>query len=247
MTIRERDERVDRGGEARPRRLPCLSETLAGLFSIAFLTHRGLGSFAVVLLLGGMAFGQHPHSAPPPPAPHYSTPAPRASAQPGGQSNSSGRQNYQNHPPGQQHLNEWMQRNRGLSPQEQVQRLRQEQGFSRLPPQQQQRLTNRLQQLNQMPPEQRQRTLERMENMERLSPDARQQVRGSAAMLGQMPPQRQQAVRQAMRELRNIPPEMRQSELNSPRYAGQLSPQERGIVGSLLTVEPYHAAPLPPR
>jgi len=49
-----------------------------------------------------------------------------------------------------------------------------------------------------------------------------------------------------MRNLRNVPPGLRQSELNSPKYS-QLTPEEHGIVGSLLTVEPYHPpAPPPP-
>ncbi len=180
-----------------------------------------------------------------PQTPHASAPAPHSSAPVHSQSSGSAHPSPPPHPPAQQHLNEWLQRNKGLSPQEQARKLQQEQGFRQLPPPQQQRLTNRLQQLNRMPPDQRQRTLERVENLERLSPQQQQQVRGSAARLGQMPLDRQQAMKEAIRTLRNVPPGLRQSELNSPRYTGQLTPEERGIVGNLLAIEPYHPPPPP--
>ncbi len=199
------------------------------------------GLFVAFFAVGPVPLlAQHPHTAPP--APHESVPShPQAQ----GNHPSQNHPNQQSHPPGQQHLNEWLQHNKGLSQQQQAQKLRQEQGFTHLPPQQQQQLTNRLQQLNRMPAEQRQRTLEMVENMERLSPGQQQQVRGSAARLGQMSPARQQVVKDAMRSLRNVPPDRRLSELASPRY-NQLNPEERGVVGNLLTVEPYHP-PLPPQ
>jgi hypothetical protein len=184
-------------------------------------------------------FGQHSHAA---------APAPHSSSSSGGshpQSSASTHPSNQPHPPGQQHLNEWMQKNSSLPPDEQIKRLHEEPGFNKLTPQQQQSATNHLQQLNQMTPQQRQRRLEMVENMERLSPQQQQQVRGSARMLSQMPPDRQQAVKDAMRSLRNVPPGQRQSELNSPKYS-QLTPQEHGIVGNLLTVEPYHPPTPPP-
>ncbi len=197
-----------------------------------------------LLALAIGAFGSHAllgqHSHPSAPAPHASSSG--GSSHPQGSAST----HPSNHPPGQQHLNEWMQKNGSLSSDEQVKRLHEEPGFNKLTPQQQQSVTNRLQQLNRMPPEQRQRTLERVENMERLSPQQQQQVRGSARMYSQMPPDRQQAVKDAMRNLRNVPPGQRQSELNSPKYS-QLTPQERGVVGNLLTVEPYHPPAPPPQ
>jgi hypothetical protein len=209
----------------------------------------------LVMLMTGMAtsaslFAQHGHSSPPP-APHFSAP-PRAPApRPLGGNRPSGpaipRGGAPSHPLGEAHLGEWLQRNKGLSTEEQTRRLRQEPGFNHLTPEQQQNVTNRLRQLDQMPPQQRQRVLERVENMERLSPAQQQQVRGSARQLAQLPPGRQQAVKDAIRNLRDVPPGLRQSELNSPRYSGQLSPDERGIVGNLLSVEPYHPAPPPQR
>ena len=190
---------------------------------------------AILLCLSVTAAGQRPHSAPPPqhpaPAPHYSA-APRPNPQPKA---------------GQQHLGEWLQRNQGLSPQEQRRALEREPGFSRLPPQQQQRLSNRLDQLNGMPPSQRERTVERIENMERLSPQKKQEVRSSAQSLAQMPADRQQAMKKAIRDLRDVPTGLRQSELNSPRYTSQFSPDERNVLGNLLSVEPYHPQPPPPR
>jgi hypothetical protein len=196
-------------------------------------------------------FAQHssapaPHvSAPPAPQPHASPPASHGPSEPHPQKPGPAYPNSQPHPPGQQHLDEWMKKNNGLPPDQQVKRLQQEPGYGRLTPQQQQKVTNRLEQLNGMPPQLRQRYLERIENMERLSPQQQQQVRGSARMLGQMAPERQQAVKDAMRGLLNVPPGQRQAELNSSKYSN-LSPEERGIAGNLLSVEPYHP-PSPPQ
>ncbi len=187
-------------------------------------------------------FGQHPTPASPP-----RITAPRAAPSPHPPAAGPAHPTPQPRPPGQQHLNEWMQRNQGLTAQEQVNRLHQEPGFNRLTPQQQDKVTDRLKQLRQMPPEQRQRYLERVENMERLSPPQQAQVRGSARTLGQLPPDRQQVVKEAIRNLRNVPPGLRQTELNSPGYVHQLTPQERGIAQSLLSVESYHPPPPPPR
>ncbi len=194
-------------------------------FGIAVLV-----SLATIPACGHSQAQTHPKASPP--SPHVSS----SSAHPP----SAG------HVSGGPHLSEWMRQNQGLSPQEQSRKLQQEPGFKQLPPEKQQQLTNRLQELNRMPPEQRQRTLERVENMERLPVERQQQIRASAARLGSLPPERQTAVRDAMQGLRNVPPGLRQSELNSQRY-GQLSPEERGIVGDLLSVEPYHPPPPPPR
>ena len=201
--------------------------------------------FAV--LFSGMTtsglLGQSQHSSPPPP-PHVSS---QGSHPLSASHSSAGHQtNSQNHAPGQEHLGEWMKKNQGLTPDQQIEKLQRERGFNQLTPQQQQGVTNRLRQLDQMPPQQRQRVLERVENMEHLSPQQQEQVRASARTLGQMPADRQQAVKDAIRNLRNVPPGLRESELNS-KYGSQLTPQERGIVGNLLSVESYHPPPPPPR
>jgi hypothetical protein len=202
-----------------------------------------LAAFASVLSLSanavaarGYNHGQPQHSQPAhgAPSPH-SAPAPRG---PSGNSN----RNTTN----EDHLKEWLQKNKGLSTDEQVKKLQQEQGFNRLTPQQQQSVTNHLRELNQMQPARQQRTLDRMENLERLPPQQQEQVRASARSLGQMPPARQQAVKDAIRQLRNVPPGLRQSELNS-KYGSQLSPDERGVVSNLLSIESYHPPPPPPR
>jgi hypothetical protein len=213
----------------------------------------GLAMFAVLLFAAVDLSAQNAHH--PESKPKAQHPAPQ------GQPHSSGQPHYsapphtsappshypsQPKPPGELHLNEWMRQNQGLSPQEQSRKLREEPGFKQLPPQQQQQLTNRLQDLNRKPPDERERTLQRVENMERLPPERQQQIRASAARLDQLPPERQTAVRDAMRSLRNVPPGLRQSELNSQKY-GQMSPEERGIVGNLLSVEPYRPPPPPPR
>lgn len=141
--------------------------------------------------------------------------------------------------PGGQHLPSWLANHQGESLLEQQQSLRQERGFNRLPAPQQQRLMNHLQQLDSMPPQQRQRTLSRIENMERLSPEKRQEVRSAAQQMGRLTPDRQQSLRQAFRELRDVPPGERQQLLHSPAYRSRFSDGERGILGNLLSVEPY--------
>jgi hypothetical protein len=233
---------------------PCLdrSPNCAGMLCKARVKapSKSLTSFPVdfgrlllaVVTIGFAAGGlmAQSHSSPPP-APHSAAPHPSSAPHPSGSHPPSNQ-----HPPSGQHLGEWLQKNQGLSSDEQVKKLQQEQGFNKLTPQQQQSATNRLRQLNQMPPDQRQRVLDRVENMERLSPQQQEQVRGSARQLGQMPPDRQQAVKDAIRNLRNVPPGLRQSELNS-KYGSQLSPEERGVVGNLLSVESYHPPPPPPR
>lgn len=229
---------------------PCLDYTpdSAGMPWTAFHYVRiALNRLLFAVVVSGLvptgSLAQSKHESPPP-SPHNSAPAPHP---PSASHSSTGHPaNGQSHPPGQEHLGEWLQKNQGLTADQQIEKLQHEQGFSRLTPQQQQNATNRLRQLNQMPPEQRQHRLEQVENMERLSPQKQEQVRASARELGQMPPDRQQVVKGAIRNLRNVPPGLRESELNS-KYGSQLSPQERGVVGNLLSVESYHPPPPPPR
>jgi hypothetical protein len=258
MTFRETSRKTGLSGELhRP------DSTLCGKIGVPaqraffstplFSTSRAVG-LAFVLTFGlstGRVFAQHGHSsAPHASAPHESAPHPSGQHPSGSshlqQSNAYGHPNSGSHAASQQHLPDWIQKNQGLSPQQQQQRLQQERGYSHLSPDEQRRLQSTLAHVNQMPPDQRQRTLERNENMERLPPERQQQVRTSAARFAQLPPDRQQAMREAIRNLRNVPPGLRQSQLNSPQY-NQLSPEERGIVGNLLTIESYHPQPPPPR
>lgn len=140
--------------------------------------------------------------------------------------------------PGQQHLPDWWQTHRGLSPQQQEDALRREPGFRNLPEGQQQRLINRLHSFDQRPPQQQQRMLGRVEMFERLSPERQQEVRGASQALGRMSPDRQAAIRHAFQQLRGMPPEERQRMLGSS-YGAQFSPQERTVLSNFLSVEPY--------
>ena len=206
--------------------------------ALGLAANRHGGRFAYRQHQGGQRSAPHPapqvHPAPPPHAqqsePSRSLPEVRA---------------YTPHPnntsphPGQQHLPEWLNNHRNMTPQEQENALRHEPGFSNLPADQQQRLVNRLRSLDAKTPEQRQRLIERNEMFERLSPERRQEVRGASQALGQMSPERQLAVRQAFRQLRYVPPGQREQMLNSQAYTSRFSPQERTVLGNLLSIEPY--------
>jgi hypothetical protein len=141
--------------------------------------------------------------------------------------------------PGQQHLPEWWNNHRNLTPEQQADALRREPGFQNLSPEQQQRLINRLHTLDNQTPEQRQRMMARNEAFERLSPERKQEVRGATQALRQMSPQRERVVRHAFQQLRNMPPGQREQLLNSRVYGGQFTPQERTVLSNLLSVEPY--------
>ncbi|WP_263375948.1 DUF3106 domain-containing protein [Granulicella aggregans] len=140
--------------------------------------------------------------------------------------------------PTKEHLPEWMERHRDLTPQQQQQALQNEPGFRQLAPATQQRMLNRLAQLNAMAPQQRRQVLERAEEMEHLDPDQRQQVRGAMAELGRLPAERRRVVARAFRDLRMMPLNQRQAYLSSEYLHRELSPQERITLGNLMAVEP---------
>ena len=143
----------------------------------------------------------------------------------------------------QPHLGIWLQRHGNLPPDQQERALQNEPGFKNLPPETQQRLTNRLRQLNRMPPNQRQRMVDRIEAMEHLTPQMRQEVRSSFQQFRALPEDRQRLVKKAFRDLREYPPEQRQAMMNSSQFQAQFTPQERGILGNILSVEPYQPVP----
>ena len=145
-------------------------------------------------------------------------------------------------PEAQQHLGEWMDAHRNLSPQQQQSALEAEPGFHQLRPEEQQRMHNQLSRLDSMSPEQRQRTVARTEWMERLAPQQRQQVRSAMAQLGSLPQDRSYAVGRAFRSVEAMPPAERQAYLNSPQFRGEFNDQERGTLNNLLNVSPL----LPP-
>jgi hypothetical protein len=140
-----------------------------------------------------------------------------------------------------EHLAEWMDQHRNLSPDQQQQALGREPGFNQLPAQTQQRMRDRLSQLNAMNPEQRQRILNYNERMEHLSVDQRTDVRNSLSQLGALPTDQRRQVAQGFRQLRALPPDQRAAALNSPQYQ-YMSPAQRSTLNNLLRVEPL----LPP-
>lgn len=146
------------------------------------------------------------------------------------------------HGPGQQHLSEWINQHRFLSPADQQRALDHEPGFRQLTPEVQQRMHHRLSELDSMPPAQRQRLLNRAEAIERLAPEQRQQVRGSMQQLSSLPPDQRLAVKRAFRQYRQLSPEQRRAALSSGELTGMLSPEERATFDGLVTVEPL----LPP-
>lgn len=139
----------------------------------------------------------------------------------------------------QEHLAEWMDRHRNLSPEQQQQALENEPGFRQFPPQEQQRLRDRLTQLNNMPEEQRRRLLARNEAIEHLTPAQRQQIRSATQQFNSLPPDRRRLVQRAFRDLREMPEPQRQAILGSDRLRGQFSENERSTLNNLLAVEPY--------
>ena len=146
------------------------------------------------------------------------------------------------HGPRGEHLAEWMNQHRTLSPQQQQQALGHEPGFQTLSPDTQQRMRQRLSQLDAMEPAQRQRLLARNEAMERLTPDQRAEVRGALGQLGSLPMDQRRAVAHTFRALRDLPPDQRIMAFNTGRFGPPLNEGQRGILFNLLRVEPM----LPP-
>jgi hypothetical protein len=142
-----------------------------------------------------------------------------------------------------EHLAEWMNQHRDLTPQQQQQALQREPGFSNLPAQTQQRMRDRLAQLDAMSPEQRQRLLARNEALERLTPDQRAQFRGAMSQLGGLPEDQRRAVAHTFHALRELPPEQRISAFATGRYGPPLNDNERTVLFNLLRVEPLMPPP----
>lgn len=184
---------------------------------------------------GNRGFGERPAPNVGRPGSGVGRPAPNAMGRPGGM-------NTPHRPDSQQHLREWMDEHRNLSPEQQHSALEAEPGFRQLRPEEQQRMHNQLSRLNSMSPEQRQRTIARTEWMEHLAPQQRQQVRSAMAQLGSLPQDRSYAVGRAFRSIAAMPPAERQAYMNSPQFRGQFNDQERGTLNNLLNVSPL----LPP-
>src|SRR5271165_5970692 len=138
MTFRENKRACGATGK------PCVDPSLnrAGMLCMASRYFRmALGSLLFTVVASGLMsaglLAQSQHSSP---APHGSAPHPSSSPHPSG-SHPPGNQHP---PPGQEHLGQWLQKNQGLTPDEQIKKLQQEKGFNQLTPQQQEGVTNRL-------------------------------------------------------------------------------------------------------
>jgi hypothetical protein len=139
----------------------------------------------------------------------------------------------------QEHLQQWMENHKSLSPADQRRALQNEPGFRELPPQVQERELNNLDRLNNMNPQQRDRTLERNEILERMTPAQVQQYHGAVQTFAGMAPERRRVMARAILDLREMPPEQREQVINSPRFGAQFSDGERSTINTLLSVEPY--------
>ncbi len=145
-------------------------------------------------------------------------------------------------PPRGEHLAQWMDQHRNLTPQQQQQALGHEPGFNALPAETQQRMRERLAQLDAMNPKKRDRLLERNEFMERLTLPERAEVRGALAQLGSLPMDERMTVARLFNSLRDLPADQRVPALNSGRFGPPLNASQRAVLSNLLRVEPM----LPP-
>jgi hypothetical protein len=139
------------------------------------------------------------------------------------------------------HLGQWMEAHKNLTPEQQQSALKNEPGFRQLPPQTQQRELNHLSELRAMNPEQRVQTARNVENMERLNPQQRGQVRGAMQQLGSLPPDQRQIVSRSFRQLRDLPPDQRGPAMSRI----PLNDAQRSTLNNLMQVEPLLPA-VPP-
>ncbi len=176
--------------------------------------------------------------------PPAATPAPKSNLAP------IQRHQHPNVRPTGEHLAEWMNSHKHLTPPQQQEALAREPGFSSLPPSTQQRMRDRLKQLDAMPPEKRQHILERNEAVEHMSSEQRVEVGNAMRQLAALPRDQSRYVARTFRGLRELTPEQRQNVLNSDRFSN-LTEAQRATLNSLLKVEPllpppYDGAANPP-
>ena len=206
-------------------------------------TRAGTTLAGIVLCLSIAASAQGRHTSPPPPA-HFSAPTPQ-----NGTSAPIERRSPNAAKPTGEHLPEWINQHKDLTPEEQQKALEKEPGFRELPPQTQQRMRDQLNKLNSMSPEKRQHLLERNEAMERLNPAQRSQVNSAMKQLRDLPPDQRVYVARTFRGLRELSPAQRQAVLSSERF-NHLTNAQRATLNSLMQVEPllpppYDAGPPP--
>lgn len=220
-------------------------------------TRAGTTLAGIVLCLSVAASAQVGHVSPPA-SPHFSSPAPaqssfRASAPQNSNGSATARSGGASAPierrapngakqPNGEHLPEWLNQHKNLTPEQQQQALEKEPGFHDLPPQTQQHIRDQLKRLNAMTPEKRQRFLETNEWMEHLTPAQRNQVNSATKQLRDLPPDQRVYVARTFRGLRELSPAQRQAVLNSERF-NHLTNAQRATLNSLMQVEPLMPPP----
>jgi hypothetical protein len=177
----------------------------------------------------------------------FRAPAPQtgnasAAAHPGGSSAPIERRPPNAAKPSGEHLPEWINQHKNLTPEEQQKALEKEPGFRELPPQTQQRMRDQLSKLNSMTPEKRQRLLEHNEWLEHLTPPQRTQFNSAMRQLRELPPDQRVYVARTFRGLRELSPAQRQAVLSSERF-NHLTDAQRTTLNSLMQVEPLMPPP----
>jgi hypothetical protein len=140
------------------------------------------------------------------------------------------------------HIGQWLRKNQNLSLDQQVQALRDDPEFQKLPQQQQQHLIDRLHQFNTLPPQQRQRMLTRMDAFEHLTPEQQHQAREIFGQIRQLPDARRQEFRKGIHQLADAPPEQRATMLESPDFRNNYTDNERDLMRQIVKLDI-----LPPR
>jgi hypothetical protein len=206
------------------------------------------GAVLLALLAGGWSFAQQHRVGPRPifamrsppqqaPAPVVRLPPPGLQSQQTAPGERRAAPQYGANPPRNgEHLAQWMDQHRSLSPEQQQQALGAEPGFHELPPETQQHIRERLAQLNAMSPQQRQRWERHTEAMERLTLPERAQVRGVMQQLGSLPPPQREFVARSFRQLRQLPPGQRPPLMNA--YRSQMNAAQRSTLNNLMRIEP---------
>jgi hypothetical protein len=141
-------------------------------------------------------------------------------------------------PQREEHLEQWMDNHKSLSPADQHRALQNEPGFRELPPQLQQRELNQLDRLNTLNPQQRHQELNGVEGLERLSPQQQQQWDHAVQQLHAVPGPRRSYLIHAIADLREMPADQREQKLSSPDFQSQFSPDERQTIRTILTAYP---------
>ena len=128
----------------------------------------------------------------------------------------------------------WVDRLKGMTPEEQDKFLSNYARFQNLPPERQAEIRQRLQVWNSLSPEQRETLQQRERVLNQLTPDQQRYFRQT--LLPQwrgMRPARRQAVLARLHDLRGLDDSQREARLNDENYLNGLSPDERQMLRDL--------------